>query len=94
MYFGALMVPVAILSASFGLGCTPSAQSVPCANDGQCEKASAKYHYCVAGACVECVGDMECGNGTCTAGRCQAPCKEGNDCSGAHARKDGTSNDG
>ena len=52
-------------------GCAPSPRNVSCANDGQCEKIDARFHYCLETRCVECVGSASCGEGrACTDGAC------------------------
>jgi peptidoglycan-associated lipoprotein len=83
------MVAAAALSV-IHLGCTPGPRNVPCSNDGQCEKDSPAFRYCLESRCVECVGNTACGaNGTCVDGKCAISCKDARGCPANRSCNDG-----
>jgi hypothetical protein len=82
---------IAAVILSLLVGCATQPRNVPCANDGQCEKESPQFRYCLESRCVECVGSSTCGpKGSCVDGRCMISCGSDRDCPRGSTCQDST----
>lgn len=68
---------LALLGGVLAVGCAPSAQNVPCRNDGECSTQDDRFAFCLRQQCVECVGRGSCDGHPCNDGVCEIPCKDG-----------------
>ncbi len=76
------------------MACTPSPKDVRCSNQGECQKVSSEYGYCVQNRCVQCLDDSGCGEGNvCHDGLCIHKCFDGRDCSSGQICENGFCSD-
>lgn len=88
---GGVIAALALFGWIFSAGCAPEPRNVPCTNDGQCEKASEEFRYCLQSRCVECIEDSACGDGNaCVSGECQVRCTDDRKCTGGEVCREGT----
>jgi peptidoglycan-associated lipoprotein len=77
----ALALPLLLVLGTLATSCAPEPRNVPCTNDGQCQKASEAFRYCLQSRCVQCVSSSSCGNGnSCIDGECVIRCKDDHGC--------------